>query len=153
MTKDMKNELEEYLHQHIPISVAMGIKVADASLAGVKLIAPFLNNINHKKTVFGGSLHAVATLACWSLLHLNLKDAHAADIVITNSNIDYLVPVHTDFAAYCILPEESTWKRFNTTLMHKGKARIKLKAQIFQNEKLAVNFTGTFAALKRLKIV
>lgn len=153
MTKDIKNELVEYLHQHIPISSAMGVEVVVASLAEIKLIAPFSNNINHKKTVFGGSLHAVATLACWCLLHLNLKDAHAADIVITNSNVDYLAPVNSDFVACCELPDDSTWKRFNDTLKHKGRARIQLKAQIFQNEKLAVDYTGTFAALKRLKIV
>ena len=54
--------LEKYLHKHIPISSAMGVKVDVASSERVVLSAPFLNNINHKQTVFGGSLHAVATL-------------------------------------------------------------------------------------------
>lgn len=142
-------ELENYLHQHIPISQAIGIQVEFASQSEIILYAPFSNNINHKKTVFGGSLHAVATLACWSLLHSNLIDAAPLDLVITQSKVDYLLPVTSDFKARCKMPEETTWQRFITMLLLKGKARIELHAKIYQNEKLALDYQGTFAALKR----
>jgi thioesterase domain-containing protein len=59
--------LKEYLYQHIPLSQALGLEVIEASLENIVLGAPFLPNINHKHTVFGGSLHALSTLACWSL--------------------------------------------------------------------------------------
>ena len=52
-SKDAANILESYLLQHIPISVAMGVKVDSASNEQIILSAPFLNNINHKNTVFG----------------------------------------------------------------------------------------------------
>src|SRR5215204_6245420 len=96
-----KEETEHYLHQHIPISQAMGIQVETASPSTVILYAPFLNNINHKKTAFGGSLHAVATLACWSLLHLHLERLDPLDLVITQSKVNYLLPVTSDFRAQC----------------------------------------------------
>jgi hypothetical protein len=35
-----------------------------------------------------------------------------------------------------------------TLLQSKGKARIELQSTIFENEKLAVDYRGTFAALK-----
>jgi len=54
---DLRSTLEDYLWEHIPISKAMGVRVDSASLEKVILEAPFTNNINHKKTVFGGSLH------------------------------------------------------------------------------------------------
>ncbi len=61
-----------YFTVQIILRIQIGIRVDISSLEKVVLEAPFLNNINHKQTVFGGSLHAVTTLACWSLLHINL---------------------------------------------------------------------------------
>lgn len=144
-----KIELEKYLHKNIPISKAMGIEVFTASKDKVILKAPFAKNINHKKTVFGGSLHAVATLSCWCWLHLHLKTLNPLDIVITNSNVDYRAPVVADFEARCMQPEEDAWRQFTAMLQAKGKARIVLHAEIVQSGKLAVAFTGTFAAIKR----
>lgn len=139
-------ELESYLYHHIPISQAIGIKVVHASTDRVELSAPFSNNINHKKTVFGGSLHAVATLACWCLLHMHLK-AENAQIVIAKSEISYLAPVDADFTATCTMPEEPIWSRFTKMLKSKGKARIQLSATIRHKDRLCVEYHGTFAAL------
>lgn len=136
-----------YLNQHIPISRAMGIKVMVATLDKVVLSAPFAENINHKKTVFGGSLHAVATLACWCLLHLHLKD-QPFQIVITSSTVEYLAPVEADFAAECRLPGTQEWQRFLKMLNAKGKGRVALAARIFNQGRLAVDYQGTFAGLK-----
>lgn len=62
--KDLFNEkhLESYLYQHIPISKAIGIKALHASTDKVILATPFSNNINHKKTIFGGSLRCNISL-------------------------------------------------------------------------------------------
>lgn len=144
----MKKQLEEYLYSHIPISHAMGIQVELVSAQKVILSAPFAKNINHKKTVFGGSLHAVATLACWSLLHVNLQktDDHN-QIVITHSEVSYHLPVNSDFSVECSIPENSEWLQFLKMLKSKGKARINLGATIHQQGKLCVDYHGTFAAL------
>lgn len=142
--------LEAYLHQHIPISDAMGVKVILASLQQAILSAPFAQNINHKKTVFGGSLHAVATLACWSLLHLNLEELYGEtiQIVIASSEITYVTPVISDFKATCSLPDPIEWEHFTKMVQKKGKGRVHLHAQIFQGEQLAVHYSALFAALK-----
>ncbi len=142
--------LEDYLLQHIPISSAMGVRVEQASSTQIVLKAPFSNNINHKRTVFGGSLHAVATLACWSLLHVNLVDLCAGNIqiVIANSEVAYLAPVASDFKAECLMPDALTWERFIKTLQKKGKARLKLYAKIFQEDQLCVDYLGIFVAIK-----
>ncbi len=146
----MEKQLEEYLHQHIPLSQSMGIRVEHASTHKVILFAPLANNINHKKTVFGGSLHAVATLACWSLLYLNLeeKSDEKFQIVITKSEVSYDAPVDTDFRVECLTPENITWERFMKMLTSKGKARIKLSAYIYHKDRLSVNYQAEFAALR-----
>lgn len=146
----MDKHLQCYLYEHIPLSEAIGIKVELASLEKVILSAPFANNINHKKTVFGGSLHAVATLACWSLLHLNLKNEENQhlQIVITKSDVSYHAPVDADFKAECVRPDPDVWQRFMKMLRSKGKARIELSAKIYHQEHLCVDYIGVFAALK-----
>ncbi len=142
----MNITLENYLHEQIPISKALGIRAKEATPQKVTLTAPLAENINHKKTVFGGSLHAVTTLACWSLIHLNLENSY--EIVIGKSEIEYLKPVTSDFEATCYFPEEKEWQRFHHILLRKGKARLQLNAAIMQNNTIAVNFTGTFIAIK-----
>jgi thioesterase domain-containing protein len=145
----MEKQIEAYLYEHIPISKAIGVKVDYASPHKVILSAPFANNINHKQTVFGGSLHAVATLACWSLLHLNLKDERnpQIQIVITKSEINYYAPVDSDFEVECLIPDNSAWQRFLKVLHLKGKARIQLSARIYHKERLSVDYKAIFAAL------
>ena len=144
-----KEQLEDYLQQNIPISKALGIKILSASDQEVTVSAPFLSNINHKKTVFGGSLNAVATLACWSLAYINLLDLNPIELVITHSDVDYISPVTNDFTVQCKKPIELDWNRFLKILNLKGKARIQMEAKIFQDEKLAVFYEGVFAGIKK----
>lgn len=143
-----EKHLESYLHQYIPISKAIGITALHASADKVILRAPFSNNINHKKTVFGGSLHAVATLACWSLLHVNLKNKNLKNqIVITQSETIYHWPVDSDFKVESKLPDQEDWQRFIKILNAKKKSRIHLSAHIYHKERLCVSYHGTFAAI------
>jgi thioesterase domain-containing protein len=142
--------LQTYLAEQIPLSAAIGVKVVSASPRKVVLSAPLSNNINHKKTAFGGSLHAVATLACWSLLHLNIGSSY--QIVIANSETDFLSPVTTDFIAACTMPGEEEWARFCKTLQRRGKARLQLTANISCNtlscnKQPAVVYSGQFFGL------
>jgi thioesterase domain-containing protein len=56
-------EVECNLHDHIPISASMGVRVLGCDAAGVRLEAPLAANINHRHMVFGVSASAVAILA------------------------------------------------------------------------------------------
>lgn len=146
----MEAQLTEYLYEHIPLSAAMGIKVVKANSHQVILSAPLSNNINHKKTVFGGSLHASATLACWSLLYLKLREAvkEPVQIVIAKSEVMYCAPVETDFFVECAVPDEIAWCRFLKMLQTKKKGRIELFAQISQNGRLCVDYQAVFGVMK-----
>ena len=66
-------DLEHYLHEHIPLSRAMQAQVLAASTEGITLGAPLAPNINHRETVFGGSASALAILAAWALVHTRLR--------------------------------------------------------------------------------
>ena len=64
--------------------------------------------------------------------------------MIQNSNIDYLRPVTDDFAAICHKPEQSTLLKVEEALRKKGKARIELSVEIYQKERIAVDFKGRY---------
>lgn len=142
--------IQDYLVKHIPITKALAITVELDDDHNIMVSAPLKNNINHKMTAFGGSLHAVATLACWSFLYQQfIEQLEKIEIVISHSEIDYLLPVICDFKAICYQPENDTWAKFHKILTKKDKARIVLKANILQDNQLAVAYQGTFVVMVR----
>ncbi|CRX37482.1 YiiD C-terminal domain-containing protein [Estrella lausannensis] len=142
-------ELQKYLHDNIPLTRCMKVQVEMASLNRVVLTAPLQENINHKKTAFGGSLHTIATLSCWSLAFLNSVTLRGkADLVISESHILYLRPVTSDIICIAAQDDSKVWKRFEQGYLKFGKSRIRLSAKIFQDGHLAVDYNGDFAAVK-----
>ena len=142
------SELEQYLHEHIPISSAMGVSVLDAASDVVRVQAPLEPNINHRATVFGGSASAVATLAAWSLLHLRVRDAGLdAQLVIQRNAMDYERPIHGTFTAEARLADPERWERFRKTLARRGRARIRVESVLIFAGESAGHLTGEFVAL------
>ena len=136
--------LEQILHSEIPISKAMGIRVADYDGASLQLEAPLEPNTNHKSSAFGGSLYSIAVLCGWGLLHLKLADARMhKHIVIQEGSIRHLHPVVHDLHAECRL-DEAAFKRFLLTLKKHGRARISLAAIITDEGRTAVEFSGRY---------
>jgi thioesterase domain-containing protein len=87
----------------------------------------------------------VVTLSGWSLLWCLLDEYEiAGKIVIQDSAIQYLLPVAKDFAARCCLPEEAQVTRFLKILGSKRRVRIELHAEIWEDQRLAVRFTGRY---------
>lgn len=145
-------ELETYLHQHIPLSRAMGVQVVSIGSEQVVLGAPLAPNINHQDTVFGGSSAAVATLAAWSLLHLRLDEAGVPSrVVIQKSSMDYLVPMGGDFVATASLGPAADWAGFLHMLRRRGVARIAVDAVLDFRGRQAGLFHGEFVAFDKAR--
>jgi thioesterase domain-containing protein len=145
----MKAEfLEKYLHEHIPLSKAMGVEVLEATLNGVRLFAPLSPNINHRDTVFGGSASSVAILSAWSLLYLRLKNENIRSrIVIQKSMMNYECPITDMFTASSVVPDPTAWFRFVTALRRKNRARVKVNSTLHCNDKKVGELEGEFVAL------
>jgi thioesterase domain-containing protein len=141
-------ELEQYLHEHIPLSRAMAVGVASIDEGTVILRAPLAPNINHQESVFGGSASALAILAGWSLLHVRLRAAGVASrLVIQRNTVDYEQPLTGAFTARAWLEQPERWGQFTTMLMRKGKGRIAVSAVLEQAGGQAGRFRGEFVAL------
>lgn len=140
--------LQKYLHEHIPISKAMGVEVLEATVNGVKLYAPLSPNINHRETVFGGSASAVAILSAWSLLYLRLKIENInRRIVIQRSTMTYECPITDMFTASSVVRDPAAWFRFVTTLRRKDRARVRVNSILHCNDRKVGEFEGDFVAL------
>ena len=140
-------QIQELLHNKIPITRALGVKVEHYDGERLILRAPLAPNINHLGTAFGGSLHAMAVLSGYGLLWLELQDAEC-HIVIRESSISYEHPVTGEIRATCVRPEAEALYEFKKTFHDKGKARIMLSATIEDQGRTAVRFHGTFIAMR-----
>jgi thioesterase domain-containing protein len=147
---DTHLDIERYLHEHIPISRAMGITIVRADAGGVELRAPLAPNINHRSTVFGGSAISVAILAAWTLVHLwtvSLDRLGRYRVVIAHSAMDYLAPIQGDFSASCI-PSADVRDRFSRTLERHRRARVDLTARVTSGDVEAGSFAGRYVAIR-----
>jgi thioesterase domain-containing protein len=144
------DELQQYLHAQIPLSHAMAVRAVTVDVAAVVLAAPLAPNINHHRTVFGGSACAVATLASWGLLHTRLRaDTQEADLVIQRNSMEFERPLAGGFFARAVLAEPQRWPQFLDSLQRRGKSRIGVIALLWQEEgEIAARFSGDFVATR-----
>jgi thioesterase domain-containing protein len=140
--------LEEFLHAKIPLTSTMGIRVIETGRRLV-LEAPLDANVNHLGTAFGGSLHTLPILACYSVVWTLLREAGLdGHVVVKHSAADYRQPVKGTLRAVCDRPAAETVTAFITDLRRLKKARMELSAIVEGTHgKPAVEFTGTFVAL------
>jgi thioesterase domain-containing protein len=138
-------QLEEYFHQQIPITRAMGVRAVAHGEQEFVLEAPVAQNSNHLQTAFGGSINAVATLAAYGFLWLELND-RSLHVVVAESSIHFLRPVRTTIRAVCQRPEPAEWTVFCQKFGSAGKARITLRVRVVEEEQTAAEFEGTFVA-------
>jgi thioesterase domain-containing protein len=142
-------EVEKYLHQHIPLSAHMGVRVVACDDAGVTLRAPLAPNINHHATVFGGSTSAVGILSAWAWLHFALRSAgHTSRLVIQRNTVNYLRPVTRDFEAHCAGLTAEPFQEFLRTLDRYGKSRATLSAVVTCQDKKVATFSGDYVAAR-----
>lgn len=143
--KDLCIELERTWHEEIPISKAMGIRVADFANDQLVVRAELEPNINVHGTAFAGSLYAIAALCGWGMTWLQLRSRRIdGSIVIADGKIHYDRPVKEPIVATC---------RFVATdqadalarLTSQSKTRFMLDCVIRANGNDAARFTGDYA--------
>lgn len=143
--------IDDYLHEHIPVTRHMGVSVTGYDGASVRLAAPLAANLNHRRTAFGGSISTLGILAGWTLLHLHFSDRAPAAVprlVIQRSETDFDAAVTSDFEALCRQPDTGRWERFNALFERRGRARITLVAEIIADGRCLGRHSGDYVALR-----
>jgi thioesterase domain-containing protein len=140
--------LQHVLHHDIPLTAQMQMQVVSWQGHALRLRMPLGPNVNHKSTMFGGSLYCGAVLAGWGWLYLSLREAGIEDghIVIQEGQISYPQAVRGAGIACCDMPQAALWQRFITTYQRRGRARITLDTRIINegSDEDAVRFSGQY---------
>lgn len=140
------SNLEQFLHDKIPLSKALAIRISSANDTQVILHSPLKPNRNHMGTAFGGSLSAVATLACYTWIFNYLEErGHHVHIILKSSEMKYLAPVDEDFSATCSAPAAADLEKSLKAFEKKGLARLNLSSEISSHGKRLCLFKGEFA--------
>lgn len=141
-------DLQSYLHDHIPLTAAMEITVEEATEEVVTLAVPLGPNVNHRHTMFGGSLSSLGITAAWALLHLRLRAAgFTGRLVVQQSTTDFLAPATVTARATARLADDADWERFLNVLERRGKARIGTRSEIACGTLVVAVTEGTYVAL------
>ena len=145
--QDKLSVLEETLHQEVPLTEQMGVRVESHDGFELVLHADFEPNINIHGTAFGGSLYSICAVTCWGMLHLKFEEAGvAAQSVLGRASIIYMRPVTGDIQARCRLPDDGSFALFIERLKQGENARIDLVAEILTEEGVAVSYSGNYSA-------
>jgi thioesterase domain-containing protein len=143
-----RRELEQFLHEHIPLSKALGIEVQESNVEQVILAAPLIPNLNHQSTVFGGSASAVAILTAWALLYVRLRQAGIhSRLVIQKNTMVYERPIADKFTTSSSIDDPSAWAKFQEVFRRKKRARISIRVIIQCNGEKVGEMNGEFVAL------
>jgi len=142
-------DLEAFLHANIPLSKTMGVRVIESGGPRLVLEAPLEPNVNHLGAAFGGSLHTLPLLACYTALWTVLCDAGIdTHVIVKRSNAHYRQPVNGPLRAVCLRPTPDSATKFMADLRRHKKARMELSAVVEgANGKPAVDFHGSFVAI------
>jgi thioesterase domain-containing protein len=127
----------------------MGMKVKHYDGQSLTLAAPLELNLNDKLTAFGGSLYNMAVMTAWGMVYLKTQEAGiVCNQVVTQGNINYLMPVTDEIISICHAPEQKIIDQFLNDFYDTGKGKIKLSSTILSHGKTAVEFQGQYAILK-----
>lgn len=144
----LPNELQNLLKTEIPIATHIAVhsfKLGDNELS---LQLPLQPNVNHKGTLFGGSLYSACALACYGLFlsGLQMGAIHTNNIVIGEGQIRYMVPVDEDATVKASWNSDEEREQFFGTLHSKRRARVLMRAQVLVKDTVCAEFSGSFVA-------
>lgn len=138
-------ELQEYLWTAIPITRQMGLRLESVASGRISVSLPLSPNVNHKGTIFGGSIYSACAFTAYALLLDTLRRAGSktTNIVIAAGRTRYLRPLSGDATLVAEVGPESQAK-LRQDLERAGKARLSLSVQGSSAGELGAEFQGEF---------
>ena len=137
----IETKLERSILQRIPQTRNLGIQIAKIEENQLTVNGAFAPNKNHLDIVFGGSIAAISITTAWALVQHKVEQAGlAGHLVIKRQQVDYLLPVKTDFSCEACFLSYDAWAEFV--------ARITVTAQVLSEGKTTSRFEGVFVLFK-----
>ncbi|MGE0052204.1 MAG: YiiD C-terminal domain-containing protein [Arcobacter sp.] len=142
----MIKELEKKLHNEIPLTKFMNLKILNYNEKELITTIPLDVNINDKGTAFGGSLATLTIISGWSLCWLISKELgfSSNNIVIIKNENSYKKPVTKDIICHTFKPNNEEINILKEKLLSKQSASVKIISQIVENNEICVDFVGYY---------
>lgn len=139
-------EIQNKIHTQIPMTKLMQLELKNIDNSMLISSAPLNINVNDKGTAFGGSLSTIAIISSWCMAYYLSKKLNIGEsnIVIVNNETKFLRPVTKDIICNTFIPKEEEIKALASKLELKDSGTIKIYAQIIEDEKICVDFKGTY---------
>ncbi|MGP1716758.1 MAG: YiiD C-terminal domain-containing protein [Methylophilus sp.] len=145
----LEENFQNTLFKLIPQTKNLGIKITKIDENQITVHGDYALNKNHLDIVFGGSIAAISITTAWSLVQSKIEQAGLkGNLVIKRQEIDYLLPVKTDFECVASFQSADDWDSFKKSYEEKGRARIVVTAQIISESKATSKFQGVFILYK-----
>ncbi|MFY4759256.1 thioesterase domain-containing protein [Aliarcobacter butzleri] len=138
--------LENKLHNEIPLTKFMDLKITKYDEKELITIAPLNKNINDKDTAFGGSLATLTIISGWSICWLISKELeiNSENIVVIKNEHSYRKPVTKELICHTKRPTKDEIENLKNKLLLKKSASIKISSQIIEDGEVCVDFTGYY---------
>ena len=154
LTEQAMQQLEQLIVEEMPITQHLEFSLAADDDGRLRASAPLEPNANHMGTAFGGSLSMLATVTGWAMMHQLVTEKmedmrRRVEVIIQESDIEYLKPVCENISVICEPPDEDAVKRFQKMLDRWGRARLDLQCKIDAAGERAVTFIGRYVALAK----
>lgn len=140
------DELQKKLHNEIPLTKMMDIKIQDYNEKELITSAPLDININDKGTAFGGSLSTMTIISAWSMCWLISKELglNNCNILVIKNENSYRKPVTKDIVCFTQKPSEKEIEMLKQKLESKKSASIKIYSKIVEDNEICVEFEGYY---------
>ncbi|MFX4230879.1 thioesterase domain-containing protein [Aliarcobacter butzleri] len=138
--------LENKLHNEIPLTKFMDLKITKYDEKELITVAPLNKNINDKGTAFGGSLATLTIISGWSICWLISKELeiNSENIVVIKNEHSYRKPVTKELICHTKRPTKDEIENLKNKLLLKKSASIKISSQIIEDDEVCVDFTGYY---------
>ena len=142
--------LQDYLYEHIPLSVAMQVKVDQYDGHSLQLSVPLAANHNDKGTGFAGSISSLAALSGWGLAMLWAQERIPGECqaAIAHADIQYRKPIRTDFRALATLPSPEDIATLQQRIAEKGRGKLQVHIEVSDAHGVAVTQIAEYAIWK-----
>ncbi|MGA1932414.1 YiiD C-terminal domain-containing protein [Arcobacter sp. YIC-464] len=139
-------KLENKLHNEIPLTKLMDIKINTFNDKELITTAPLKININDKGTAFGGSLSTMTIISSWSMCWLISQELNidSKNIVVIKNENSYRKPVTKDILCYTQKPSPKEIENVAQKIKEKGSASLKIKSSIIEDNEVCVDFEGIY---------
>ena len=139
-------KLQNKLHNEIPLTKVMEIKIKEYDEKHLLTLAPLDININDKGTAFGGSLATMTIISSWSMAWLISQELgfNSENIVVIKNEHSYLKPVKGELICKTLKPTKEEIKIIKDKLEKKASASVKITSQIIENDEVCVDFKGIY---------